>query len=134
MSELPNSNDSENRDPRVYLAAERTMLAWVRTGIAMMGFGFVVARFGLFLREMVAAGSDQAVRPPGLSLWVGTALVILGVWLNLAAAVSHARFRARFARGEPFVVPKALTLNILSIALAIIGIVMTVYLFVLEHR
>ena len=41
-------------DPRIYFAAERTLLAWVRTGLAMMGFGFVVARFGLFLRELAA--------------------------------------------------------------------------------
>ncbi len=37
-------------DSRIYMAAERTFLAWIRTGIALMGFGFVVARFGLFLR------------------------------------------------------------------------------------
>ena len=37
-------------DPRVFFAAERTFLAWIRTGLALMGFGFVVARFGLFLR------------------------------------------------------------------------------------
>ena len=36
-------------DPRVFFAAERTFLAWIRTGLALMGFGFVVARFGLFL-------------------------------------------------------------------------------------
>ena len=41
-------------DPRVYFAAERTLLAWVRTGLAMMEFGFVVARFGLFLRELAS--------------------------------------------------------------------------------
>jgi putative membrane protein len=38
------------RDPRVYFAAERTLLAWVRTGVTLLGLGFVVARFGLFLR------------------------------------------------------------------------------------
>lgn len=43
-------------DPRVRLAGERTLLAWIRTGLAMMGFGFVIARFGLFLRETAAAG------------------------------------------------------------------------------
>jgi len=66
-------------DPRVYFAAERTLLAWVRTGLAMMGFGFVVARFGMFLREIAAV---QAVPPPrqqGFSLWVGVALVVVGV-------------------------------------------------------
>ena len=49
-------------DPRVYFAAERTLLAWVRTGLALMGFGFVVARFGLFLRELAAVrdGSPHA--------------------------------------------------------------------------
>ena len=46
------SNSSE--DPRVRFAIERTLLAWVRTGLALMGFGFVVARFGLFLREIEA--------------------------------------------------------------------------------
>ena len=49
-----------------YLAAERTLLAWIRTGLALMGFGFVVARFGLFLQELQAASEnhlDPSVRP-----------------------------------------------------------------------
>ncbi len=41
-------------DPRVYFAAERTFLAWLRTGFTVMAFGFVVARFGLFLRLLRA--------------------------------------------------------------------------------
>ncbi len=41
---------SDGNDPRVFFAAERTLLAWVRTGLAVMGLGFVVARFGLFVR------------------------------------------------------------------------------------
>ena len=44
-------SDRNEPDPRVYFAAQRTFLAWIRTGLALMGFGFVVARFGLFLRE-----------------------------------------------------------------------------------
>lgn len=35
-------------DPRVFFAAERTLLAWIRTGLTVMAFGFLVARFGLF--------------------------------------------------------------------------------------
>jgi putative membrane protein len=67
-------NHSSNREPdlRVYFAAERTMLAWVRTGLAMMGFGFVVARFGLFLRELAVV---RGVSPHQgrLSLWFAQA-------------------------------------------------------------
>jgi putative membrane protein len=70
--------DQSPDDPRVPLAAERTLLAWVRTGLAMMGFGFVVARFGLFLRELSGLGRDANDRHAGLSLWVGTTLVLLG--------------------------------------------------------
>ena len=47
-------------DPNVRMAAERTLLAWIRTGLAMMGFGFVVARFGLFLRELAATHAQAA--------------------------------------------------------------------------
>ena len=56
-------------DPRVRFAAERTLLAWLRTGLALMGFGFVVARFGLFLREF------DPGRPGGPSRMFGVALV-----------------------------------------------------------
>jgi hypothetical protein len=50
-----------------------------------MGFGFVVARFGLFLREIEAAQHLQSQSGHGVSLWLGIALVVLGVFLNLAA-------------------------------------------------
>ena len=66
-------------DPRVPLAAERTLLAWVRTGLALLGFGFVVARFGLFLHEVAAARGGPAEPPPGRSLRIGAALIALGV-------------------------------------------------------
>src|SRR3712207_370883 len=88
-------------DPRVRLAAERTLLAWVRTGVAMMGFGFVVARFGLFLHELAAAGHIAAPASGGLSLWIGTALVLLGVAVNVLAALQHYQFLRRLRRGEP---------------------------------
>lgn len=133
MIQPDRTDPSENRDPRVYLAAERTMLAWIRTGIAMMGFGFVVARFGLFLREMVAADTNHPVRRPGLSLWVGIALVFLGLSLNIVAAVSHLRFRRRFERGEPFQVPRGTLTLIITIVVTLIGLTMMIYLIVLEQ-
>jgi putative membrane protein len=77
-------------DPRVYLAAERTMLAWLRTGIAIMAFGFVVARFGLFLRVLQFQG--ERVPSHGLSPYVGGILVVLGVCATAAGAVQYQRF------------------------------------------
>ena len=90
-------------DPRVALAAERTLLAWVRTSLAMMGFGFVVARFGLFLRELAAVSRGTHPAPSGgVSIWFGTALVMLGALTAVLAAAQHVRFLNRLARGEPY--------------------------------
>ena len=89
-------------DPRVRFAAERTLLAWIRTGIALMGFGFVVARFGWFLREL-AARDPETIRPNGWSLAIGVGLIVLGGIVNVAAGIEHKRFLSRFDRGEAYI-------------------------------
>lgn len=76
-------------DPRVYFAAERTMLAWLRTGIGIMAFGFVVARFGLFLRLLQVHGEAAG---HGFSPYLGAALVGIGVVTTAAGAVQYRRF------------------------------------------
>jgi putative membrane protein len=68
-----------------YLAAERTLLAWIRTGLALMGFGFVVARFGLFLQQLQTVQHVLPRRSYGLSLWFGTALIAAGIAVNFLA-------------------------------------------------
>jgi putative membrane protein len=127
---MTNNEDQSPVDPRVLLAAERTLLAWVRTGLAMMGFGFVVARFGLFLRELAGLGQVPASQRIGLSLWIGTALILLGVVVNLLAAAEHSAFRRRLGRGEPYR-PSRWSLGIIvSVILAALGVGMTAYLLV----
>src|ERR1043166_1464162 len=78
-------------DPRVFFAAERTLLAWVRSGLTMMAFGFVVARFGLFLGLLPA--SNQFDGPVHNVNWIsstlGIALVVLGVVVILGALSNH---------------------------------------------
>src|SRR5215212_2482040 len=112
---------------QVYLAAERTFLAWIRTGLSMMGFGFVVARFGLFLRELDAVHRNADVAKAGMSLRFGTALVILGVVLTAAAVWRYRRLIQRLSAGEILNGPSRLAVT-LGIALAVLGAAVAVYL------
>lgn len=115
-------------DPRTYLAAERTLLAWIRTGLAMMGFGFVVARFGLFLRELAAATDAPPERRLAASLWFGTTLVVLGVVVNVCAALQHWSTLRRLAAGQP-IGGRWLSLStITALALAVLGLLMAIFL------
>lgn len=77
-------------DPRVFFAAERTLLAWVRTSVTLMGLGFVVARFGVFLAAI--RGLSAPAGHPGLSAWIGIAFVVLATLVLAVAVRQHARF------------------------------------------
>lgn len=61
---------------RLHLASERTFLAWIRTGVRLMGFGFAIAGFGVFLRRLADAENIHVGAADALgSAWGGTALV-----------------------------------------------------------
>jgi uncharacterized protein (DUF302 family)/uncharacterized membrane protein YidH (DUF202 family) len=119
--------DRSTSGPADYLAAERTLLAWIRTGLALMGFGFVVARFGLFLQALLIEQPNLPLRPYGISPWFGTALIVLGVLVNVMSAWNHIRLVRELRRGESFSQPSAMAI-IVAVTLAVLGLAMAIYL------
>lgn len=116
-----------------YLAAERTFLAWIRTGLALMGFGFVVARFGLFLQEFQVAQHTSATQPGGLSLWFGTALIVVGVVLNAVAGWRHIRLIRALDRNETARSYPSAQVAAIAFVLALVGLAVAIYLVSVRH-
>lgn len=119
------AGDSRFRD---HAANERTLLAWIRTGIALMAFGFAIARFGLFLREIAQAGQIQVHAIRGLgSAWFGVTLVVLGMVTNAAAVTRYARIRKALEETGT-IVPHPMLAYVLGAASVLVAIAMAVML------
>ena len=120
-------------DPRVFFAAERTLLAWLRTGLTIVALGFVVSRFGLFVR-LLAAQSPVSVHAAqsSLSADLGVAFVIAGTVAIVAAAIQHRRFVATLPQAD---LPRAYSRTFalaLSLFVGALGVVLAGYLLVTQ--
>jgi putative membrane protein len=113
---------------RDYLAEERTFLAWIRTGLTLMGFGFVVARFGLFLQVMQITQGGTAPLHHGLSPWIGTTFIVVGVAVNLFSIRRHMQLVAELNRGQLTNRGPSREAIVLALFLALIGFMMAIYL------
>ena len=115
-------------DLRDYLAEERTFLAWIRTGIVFMGFGFVVARFGIFGDEPHITQQSLSGQPHEFSLWFGVALIALGVVVNLFYARRFMRLAGELNRDQFGHRSLSKQGAMVALFLALLGIAMTIYL------
>ncbi|QDU27292.1 hypothetical protein ETAA8_23790 [Anatilimnocola aggregata] len=114
-------------DPRVFFAAERTLLAWLRTGLAVIGVGFLVARFGLFLKLIRQPNVDHS--PPVFSSLIGIAFVLLGTAMIGIAACQQVRFCSELPADQQ---PNRYWMNFsvwMASLVAVLGIALAVYLF-----
>ena len=115
-------------DLRDYLAEERTFLAWIRTGIALMGFGFLVAHFGISGDEANTLQRASGSLPQGFSLWLGLGLIGVGVTVNLLSALRYMRLARALGRGQ--FVQRSLCKQglIVALFLALLGVAMTIWM------
>ncbi|MGD9948726.1 MAG: YidH family protein [Desulfobulbus sp.] len=115
------------KDPRVFFAAERTLLAWTRTSLNLMAFGFVVERFGLFLSTLLPRHGEALQR--GLSFWIGLSFIILG---SLTSATTAWRYRRLLLTLSPEEIPPGYLSSLGAWAnqiVAFLGISLSAYLF-----
>jgi putative membrane protein len=120
-----------NDEYRMFLQLETSLLVWLRTSLALMGFGFVIARFGLFLREVAQANRltvhERAWLTQANTL-TGTGLIVLGIAVLLIAVWNHRRIVDRLHRDE-LVFPSGWSLSVLvSLLLAGVGMGLAIYL------
>ena len=132
MSEIIEDNKSTGvRNRRVHMANERTFLAWIRTSIGIMAFGFVVEKFALFIKQMsliLGNANIENVSPPshGYSAIVGIFLVGLGTLMGLLAFVRYKKVERQI--DEDTYQPSSILDILLTISVLAVGIFLVVYL------
>lgn len=126
---------SRVRDRRVHMANERTFLAWMRTSIGIMAFGFVVERFGLFLKQITymlgqtgALGLAAEQKPPGAgySAFFGIALVALGAFMGLLAFIRYKKVERQIDEGTYH--PSLILDLLLALSIVTVGVFLVFYL------
>jgi putative membrane protein len=124
MNGLKEKNTFEKS--REHLANERTFLAWIRTSIALMGFGFVIVKFTLFLKEISLLLSTKGVSSKGYSAIVGVIMVALGVIIAILAFLQFKKYENQL-NNNSYVSSSMLSLFITLIIL-IGGLILILYL------
>ena len=115
-------------NPSDHLANERTFLAWIRTSIAIMGFGFVVVKFSLFVRQIaLVLKSNQDILPEkGYSAPIGILLVAVGAFMAMYSYLSYRNTEKQLLNQayKPSVLPAL----ILTIGIVTVGTLLVIYL------
>jgi putative membrane protein len=120
-------NDSHRSSD--HLANERTFLAWVRTGAAIVVFGFAIGRFSIAMRQLTAL-QGHAVRTAGMSVWLGSFTILAGLALVVAGLVRYRKTRVQLETGT--FEPAGFVLDLITILTVVFGLVLAGYLIYTE--
>ena len=123
MAEL---NPNRARD---HLANERTFLAWVRTGAAIVVFGFAIGRFSIAMRQLTAL-EGHPIRTAGLSVWMGASSIVAGVLLVMAGLLRYRKTRAQLDK-DTFE-PAGFVVDLVTVLTVVFGLVLAGYLIYIE--
>lgn len=114
---------------RDHLANERTFLAWMRTGIAAVVFGFAIGRFAIAVRQWLQVQGKVAPRN-GASVWFGTGAMIAGVLICIVGLVRYRRTREQINSGSFEAADSVI--DIVGVVTAIFGLALAAYLVYIE--
>lgn len=114
---------------RDHLANERTFLAWVRTGAAIVVFGFAIGRFSIAIRQLTAFQGHPA-RTTGLSVWMGAIAIVTGVAIVIAGLVRYRKTRTQLDAGE--FEPAGILLDLVTFITVLFGLALAGYLIYIE--
>jgi putative membrane protein len=129
-SQTPDTSPIEEARRLVYFAAERTLMAWVRTALGLMALGFVIDRFGLVLRDDMTLTAVTAQHTKTFSFWGGTLLVVIGAVMALVAAVRYWRFAYDYRRNNATHTGHGILLGVaFTVIIALLGFLVAAYLF-----
>jgi putative membrane protein len=117
---------SELKDPRVLFAAERTLLAWNRTSISIMAFGFVIERFGLFLE--MSGREEVRIFQRQFSFVIGFSFILYASFLVLYSAFQHWRFLKSLTPAEIPPGYHVLSGMISNLIVGMLGLMLSAYL------
>jgi len=116
---------------RVHMANERTFLAWIRTSVGIMAFGFVVEKFALFIKQLsyfLGKSNIDKTPPPshGYSSILGIFFVGLGVLMGVLAFIRYKKVEKQI--DEDIYQPSLILDMLLTAAIFAIGIFLVIYL------
>jgi uncharacterized membrane protein YidH (DUF202 family) len=131
-SSAPPGVTNSNR-ARDHLANERTFLAWIRTGIAGVVFGFAIGRFAIAIRQWMALqGQGNTAATTGISVWFGMTAILGGALICIVGLVRYRRTREQIDADN--FEPAGFIIDLVAIVTAVFGLALAAYLVYIEFR